>query len=284
MDNNSTSSPLNSGLTGRDYYSNLYSDSLEHEAEWLRRRSSQTADSICKLIGRQGLKPSNVLEVGCGTGAVLAELQRRDIAEAYYAIDYSPEAIEYVNKILPNVHTVVGDVTDCTELFQEHAFDLVICTHVLEHLETPERFLESLSHLRWANFIAEVPLENLFFGKIKGTFQDRGKHPAGHVQFFNRKSFLDLLSDAGLDLVDEYAYAPILSRDALEFRYGDSSRLRYLQKKCTEHYFPQCFGLLWTKYYHAHMAVLCRGTGTQDSYDGRLTETQSESDGIATGP
>ena len=190
MDINATSSPLDSGLTGRDYYANLYSDSLEHEAEWLRRRSSQTADSICKLIDQQELRPSNILEVGCGTGAVLAELQRRNVADSYYAIDYSSKAIEYVKTILPNVHAVVGDVADCTELFQKHAFDLVICAHVLEHLETPKRFLDSLSLLRWVNFIAEVPLENLFFGKIKGTFQNRGKHPAGHVQFFNRKNFL----------------------------------------------------------------------------------------------
>ncbi len=258
MDNHTKSPKLNSGITGRDYYARLYSDSLEYEAEWLRRRSFQTADSICKLIQYQGLKPEKILEVGCGTGAVLTELKRRDIAKSYYAIDYSPEAIDYVKQTLPDVISVVGDVTDCSELFQEEAFDLIICAHVLEHLENPELFLQSLSHLQWANLIVEVPLENLFFEKIKGVFQDRGKHPAGHVQFF-KKTFLNLLSDVGLNIVDEYVYAPIISKGTLKFRYNNVNQLRYLPKMCTEYYFPQYFDPLWKRYYHAHMAVLCKG-------------------------
>ena len=128
------------------------------------------ADSICRLLNRNGLKPSTVLEVGCGTGAVIAELQRRGVARAYYAVDYSSEAIAFVKKYLPDVHSAKGDIMkmDCTELFGQSKFDLVICSHVLEHLESPEQFLKALFDFNWGSFLAEVPLENLIFGKIKG--------------------------------------------------------------------------------------------------------------------
>lgn len=260
MKKNRIVSPLNSGLTGRDHYASKYANSLERQAEWLRRGAKQKADSICKLLNQNGLKPSTVLEVGCGTGAVIAELQRRGVAEAYYAVDYSTEAIAFVKETLPDVYSVAGDIMkmDCTELFGEPKFDLVICSHVLEHLESPAQFLESLLDFNWGNFLAEVPLENLIFGRIKGAFMDRSKHPAGHVQFFNRLDFSRLLSRAGLDIVDEYVYAPFFSKEAIKFVYGDCGQLKYFAKMCTEHYLPKHYSMLWSKLYHAHMAVLCR--------------------------
>lgn len=134
---------------------------------------------------------------------MIAELDRRGVADSYYAIDYSTEAIEYVRSTLPNVHAVTGDVTESAELFRGHIFDVVICAHVLEHLEEPQRFLKSLHGLNYKNFLAEVPLENLFFGKIKSLFQNRENHPAGYVQFFDKRSFRNVLIDAGLNIVDQ---------------------------------------------------------------------------------
>ncbi len=251
-------SRLNSGLTGRDHYSSTYSDSLKRQIDWLRRGANQKANAICMLLNQNGLKPSSILEVGCGTGAIIAELQRRGVAKSYHAIDYSAEAIAFVKKTLPNVHSLVGDIVDCATLFGEHKFDLIICSHVLEHLENPERFLRSLSDLSWTNLLAEVPLENLFFGRIKGRLQDRGKHPAGHVQFFDKQDFLTLLSNNGMDISDEYVYAPFFNRDTIKFAYSDGGQLRHLLKMCTEHYFPKYCGALWAKFYHAHMTVLCK--------------------------
>jgi len=251
-------SKLSAQLSGRNFYAHLYSDSLEYEAEWLQRTAAQKADSICHLINQQGLNPSNILEVGCGTGAVLYELQKRGISKSYYGIDYSTDAISYVHKVLPNVHAIAGDVNDCSQLFHRKRFDLIICAHVLEHLEDPQQLLETLDDLQWNYFYAEVPLEDLFFGKLKSRFQDREKHPSGHVQFFNKKQFLDLIHDSGLKVIKQNLYAPIFSLDTIKFRYGGDSYFRYIYKIFTEYFFPKYFKSFYTKYYHAHMAVLCK--------------------------
>ncbi len=188
-------SQLNSGLTGRDHYDSRFSDSLERQVEWLRSGAGQKANAICKLLDQNNLNPSIILEVGCGTGAVIEELMRRNIGESYYALDYSDSAIKFIKETLPKVHAVKGDVQDCSMLFSEKKFDFVICSHVIEHLEYPEHFLSSLVQVNWDYLIVEVPLENLLFGKIKGIFQDQGDHPAGHVQFFRASHFKSGLAD-----------------------------------------------------------------------------------------
>ena len=87
---------------------------------------------------------------------------------------------------------------------------------------------------------------------------DRSKHPAGHVQFFNKSDFSRLLSRVGLDIVDEYIYAPFFNKETIKFVYGDYGQLRYFAKMCTEHYLPKHCNMLWSKLYHAHMTVLCQ--------------------------
>ena len=252
-----TSSALRSGLTGRDHYNATYSNSLDRQAEWLRRGAKQKADAICRLLTRSRLQPANILEIGCGTGAVISELQRRKVAQSYFAVDYSSTAIEFIQKTHPDIRAVTGDIRDCSKLFPEHTFDVILCSHVLEHLEKPEQFLMSLSGLRWNHFCAEVPLENLYFGRIKARFQDRSKHPAGHVQFFDRPAFVQMISGTGMNIIDQYVYAPVLSRDTLKWAYADYGRLRYLAKFFTEHFLPKHAAVLWSRVYHAHMTVLC---------------------------
>lgn len=250
---------LDSGLTGRDHYHSKYVNSLERQAEWLRRGAKQKADAISALLNRNGLEPVSIMDIGCGTGAVISELQHREIAGSYYAVDYSVEAIAFIKENLPDVHSMAGDITEVnfTELFGKQEFDLVICSHVLEHLEHPLQFLDALVDLNWGSFISEVPLENLVFGRMKGAFQDRSRHPAGHVQFFNKSDFSRLISRAGLDIVDTYVYAPFFNRETIKAVYSDCSQVQCFLKMCTEHYFPRYGSMLWARLYHAHMAVLC---------------------------
>ncbi|MCY3999684.1 MAG: hypothetical protein OXF84_02600 [Bacteroidetes bacterium] len=92
---------------------------------------------------------------------------------------------------------------------------------------------------------------------MKGLLQDRGNHPAGHVQFFNKTDFFGFLSESGLEVDDHYVYAPSSSLDTIKFAYAGVNHLKVLLKMCTEHYLPRTLGSFWVKFYHAHMSVLC---------------------------
>ncbi|MCY4223428.1 MAG: hypothetical protein OXF06_01200, partial [Bacteroidetes bacterium] len=91
---------------------------------------------------------------------------------------------------------------------------------------------------------------------MKGLLQDRGNHPAGHVQFFNKTDFFGLLSESGLEVDDHYVYAPSSSLDTIKFADAGVNHLKVLLKMCTEHYLPRNIASYRIKFYHAHMGVL----------------------------
>ncbi len=106
---------------------------------------------------------------------------------------------------------------------------------------------EAVYAIQFEYLVVEVPLEDLFFGKIKARLKDRSKNPAGHVQFFTRRSFRALLAATQYVIVDERLYAPHFDKETLRFAYGEQGSLRYLHKMLTEHYLPKYTALLWAR-------------------------------------
>ena len=213
------------------------------------------------LLTGNKISPEHLVELGCGTGAVLGELRYRKLAMHYYGVDYSAEAIRYLKSTLPDVQCVAADISKNGCLFDRDSFDVVVCSHVIEHMEEPTAFLRSLRRFRFDYLVAEVPLEDLAFGRMKARFNDRSKDPAGHVQFYTRCSFLRLLRSAGYMVVYERIYAPFIDKATIRFAYGGKGRLRYLHKLLTEHHLPRLAPGWWLRWYHAHFAVLCQGSG-----------------------
>lgn len=240
--------------SGRDKYVDLYSAEGEREAEWLRRSSMQKVDSVEVLLPCQ---PQSVMEIGCGPGAVISELRRRSIGRNHFAVDYSADAIGLLRQRDPDILVAQADITEVPDPFARGPYDVVLACHVIEHLEEPEKFLTALRRVPHRYFIAEVPLEDNPLHRIKGCIRDRMENAAGHVQFFNRRSFRALLAGAGFRIQAERLYAPKLDSDTLRFMYGNDSVVRRTHKRLTENLLPQVGGPFWTHLYHAHLAVLC---------------------------
>ncbi len=245
--------------SGRDFYVEKYETDLDGEAKWLEYGAREKADSIDLLIKRGGIKLVSLLELGCGTGAVIKECARRKMASRFLAIDYSPKAVERLRHEAPEIECVAADITDSAFCLQE-SFDVVVLSHVLEHLENPVAFLRTIKdHLRFRHLIIEVPLENLLLLRVKARIVDRATNPAGHVQFFTSKSFKRLLTDAGLTVNDERWFVPKSSAESVRFmckkdRFG---KIRTAYKLCTMCYLPRIFQPLWQRFWYSHLAVRC---------------------------
>jgi len=251
----------NTRISARDRYADLYRTELDLEAAWLRYGAVEKATSVELLLARNGIHPKTLLELGCGTGAVIKECQRRKLASQFTAVDYSKEAIEYLASQSNDIHCMAADITD-PAFRLEQCFDVVILSHVLEHLEEPLQFLRAMrKNLRFRYLVAEVPLEDLLASRIKNLFRDRSSNRAGHVQFLAEPSLIEMLHAAAFQVKDTRRYVPVLSSEMAEF-VCDRHHLSVFQalvKRGTASYLPRLLGSLWGRVYYAHCAVLCEG-------------------------
>jgi hypothetical protein len=248
------------GTSGRDHYAHIYKNELEQEITWLQIGASEKVNSIELLLKQTGISPVSAIELGCGPGAVIVECQRRGLASQFTAVDYSEEALSYLASTAPDVRCIAADITDPRVHFPGE-FDVVILSHVLEHLEDPGSFLQSvISKIHFDHLIAEIPLEDLWASRVKNIFRDRERNPAGHVQFFTQASFRRLITSVGLEIEDKRIYVPSMSCASIDFlstKNGVSPGRRMFNKAIGV-YLPRVFGPLWTRLYYAHMAVICR--------------------------
>src|SRR5205085_10062550 len=67
---------------------------------------------------------------------------------------------------LEGIELVQADVSDPAFSF-DRPVDVVVMTHVLEHLEEPLAFLHALQRIDFKYLIVEVPLDDLLSGKVE---------------------------------------------------------------------------------------------------------------------
>jgi SAM-dependent methyltransferase len=172
-----------------NYYEGSYSQSEMH---WRRICATDKAKNM------QSLLPSNfsgsVLEVGCGTGAVLAELASLQIGTRHVGVDVTdplsnpePSALEL------DLRTFDG----MTLPFESRSFDLVFASHVVEHVLHPRAFLLELQRVSRYLLYVEVPCE-LHKRATHRTLQ--AGLDIGHINPFSRETFLLLLQSTGLEV------------------------------------------------------------------------------------
>jgi 2-polyprenyl-3-methyl-5-hydroxy-6-metoxy-1,4-benzoquinol methylase len=93
------------------------------------------------------LNPNNVLEIGIGNGTVSTHLKSRNINVTTVDVDKS---------LNPDY---VCDVKELTSIFNEHSFDVVLCSEVLEHIpfEYFEHCLDQIKQVSNKNVVISLP-------------------------------------------------------------------------------------------------------------------------------
>jgi SAM-dependent methyltransferase len=252
--------PEDSAMSGRDRFDAIYREDGEAEARWLAYGAVSKVVSLQVVLAQARIRPRSLLELGCGTGAVICECQRRGVAAELTAMDYSEAAIAYLAAHSRGIRCVRADIT-APGVDLGGPYDVVVLSHVLEHLEEPLAFLRSLiTNVRFRYLVAEVPLEDLWAARLKNLFRDRMKNTAGHVQFYTRRSFRELLAQAGFAIDVDRRYVPLLPPEAIDLvaaRRG-FSRPRTLLTFATQRWLPSVVGALWERLYYAHYTVLAR--------------------------
>ena len=71
----------------RELYERVYSTHDEQNQRWKALCAEENIRPIERMLRQAGVSPSSVIDVGCGDGAVLAEMSRRGLGTSFVAYE-----------------------------------------------------------------------------------------------------------------------------------------------------------------------------------------------------
>ena len=164
--------------------SNRQGESSETELERFR----QVADLLCPALK----EIESILDVGCATGGLLAELKKRGYSNLQ-GIDPSPVCAEAAQKV-HGINVRALPIRSANEL--DRKYDVIILIGVLEHLRDLNEALAVLSSLLLPDgkFYLEVPDATRYSEWFSAPFQFFSME---HVNFFSPSSISSLMAGHG---------------------------------------------------------------------------------------
>jgi SAM-dependent methyltransferase len=146
----------------------------------------------------------SLLEVGCGHGFILGELEKDYDT---FGVDVSPYAVEQTARFAPRSECQVCDIENGLPVILENrTFDCILARYVLEHLRDPGRAMKTLAdRLRPGGILFfSVPNTESMGARWKGDDWYARKDPT-HVSLLAPDRWLSLTRQAGLRMVKEFS-------------------------------------------------------------------------------
>lgn len=127
--------------------------------------------------------PKTILDVGCGSGYLISLIDKLIIDKNISGMDIEPPEMsecKFTNK--NNIKFFRGNINDSIKHIKDNSYEMVICTHFLEHVENPDFLIREMRRISSETIILICPLEKPY----KWGFNY-------HINFFpNTLSFLNL--------------------------------------------------------------------------------------------
>jgi SAM-dependent methyltransferase len=167
-------------------------------ARWRALGAVGKADHVIALYSGAGLYSASTLEVGCGDGALLSELRRRDFGGRLAGVEITQAAVE-IARTREEIDSVV--LYDGLHLpATDGAYDLGILSHVLEHVPDPPALLAEVARA-CRTVVLEVPLEANLSAR-RATKREHADE-VGHLQRLSRGNAREIVARAGLKVAGE---------------------------------------------------------------------------------
>lgn len=168
----------------------------KHDEAWRMLGAKFKAQHIIDVC--KGREFKKVLEVGAGDGSILKFLADASFAPEYHAVEISDSGVEHIkSRNINNLKSV--QLFDGYKLpFDDSSFDLIILSHVLEHVEHERILLRELKRVA-RHFVIEVPLD------YRAGVDKRIKHflAYGHINVYTPTSLRYLLNTEGFEVEDD---------------------------------------------------------------------------------
>ena len=149
---------------------------------------------------------SKILDIGCGSGAMLKELKTKYGVEAW-GVEFMEERAAIAKEHLDSV--ICKTAENCIDDLPDAFFDVIYFNDVLEHLANPNQLLLQIKKklVPGGKIISSIP--NARFHKVFGQYvfkkdwkyQKAGIMDFTHLRFFTSKSIKRMFAEAGYEVV-----------------------------------------------------------------------------------
>ena len=148
-------------------------------------------------------KKDKILDIGCGNGYIAYSLS--NYVKQITCIDYDIKVINKAKKKFKkkNIKYICEDVLKFKDYLSNN-FDLIICSHIIEHLENPLNFLKKLKKFK-SNIYLEVPdIENDNLNSVKKKINFYLNYTDNdHIYEFDRNYLINKLKKNNFIIIDE---------------------------------------------------------------------------------
>lgn len=147
--------------------------------------------------------PKTILDVGCASGWFISKVSSKFPNAKCYGIDIYNKGIKYANKIYPKIEFRIADAHKIP--YASNAFDLVVCTEVLEHVTDPKSVLQEIKRVlkNKGNAIIELDSGNLLFSIVWYVWRRFGGKVwnDSHLHSFNVKKLEKMIKSCDLKIL-----------------------------------------------------------------------------------
>jgi 2-polyprenyl-3-methyl-5-hydroxy-6-metoxy-1,4-benzoquinol methylase len=165
-------------------------DAVAEAAEGPNSRSASQAAFVHDTFLGTGDVPQNIVDVGCGFGQLLRALHDRWPSAALYGLEIAEACSELLRAHGIQARQVTLEQVEGNP-FAPTEFDLLTCSHVLEHSSSPPKFLEQCRQLLRCGGLAVFEVPNC-------TYEYGGDAP--HLVFFTPATIVKALTGAGFEV------------------------------------------------------------------------------------
>lgn len=182
------------------------------------------------------------LDVGCGQGGMAAWLSRKGLTVD--GISWNAQELEVAKNYCRSVMS--SDLNCGVPQLDNDTYDLIICSHILEHIAYPQALLCDLYRVLQVRGHLLVAIPNLFFWVdrlklLRGewNYQPRGTFDYTHVRWYTRDSLVKLMTQHGF-VMSHFVADGWIPLPGLRFCIGRNCRAHLNRIFCRM--FPGMFG------------------------------------------
>jgi 2-polyprenyl-3-methyl-5-hydroxy-6-metoxy-1,4-benzoquinol methylase len=162
-------------------YANKFYDNRTSVDRYVKEEVPIIIKNLLLLLksSKISLDEKTIVDVSCGTGHCMKEIQKNYRLKKITGTEYSTNAIKISRETIPDVEIKLLNIETG---FLVEKFDIVLCLQVLEHLVYPEKAIHHLMKMAAPGGILIVTVPD-----------GREDNFSGHINFWSSESFLYFL-------------------------------------------------------------------------------------------